>query len=166
MRINQLKAGVILSYISMFLGYAISIAYTPIMLRLLGQSEYGLYNLVSSVVSYLGLLSFGFGSGYVRFYSRYKVRDQQEEIAKLNGMFLVVFSVIGLIAILAGSAMVVNTERVFGTKLSPDELKTTKILMVIMVFNLATSFPASVFNSYITANEQYVFQKLLQMIRV
>ena len=38
--------------------------------------------------------------------------------------------------------------------------------MVIMVFNLATSFPASVFNSYITANEQYVFQKLLQMIRV
>ena len=69
----------------------------------------------------------GFGSGYVRFYSRYKVRDQQEEIAKLNGMFLVVFSVIGLIAILAGSAMVVNTERVFGTKLSPDEPKTTKI---------------------------------------
>ena len=69
MRINQLKAGVILSYISMFLGYAISIAYTPIMLRLLGQSEYGLYNLVSSVVSYSGLLSCGFGSGYVRFYA-------------------------------------------------------------------------------------------------
>lgn len=40
-----------------------------------------------------------------------------------------------------------------------------KILMAIMVFNLSTSFPASVFNSYITANEQYVFQKIVQMIK-
>ena len=166
MRINQLKAGVVLSYTSMFLGYAISIVFTPIMLRLLGQSEYGLYNLVSSVVSYLGLLSFGFGSAYVRFYSRYRVRDQQEEIAKLNGMFLLVFSVIGVVALLASSVMAANTERIFGDRLSVNELATARILMAIMVFNLATSFPASVFNSYITANEQYVFQKLLQMVRV
>ena len=166
MRINQLKAGVVLSYTSMFLGYAISILFTPIMLRLLGQSEYGLYNLVSSVVSYLGLLSFGFGSAYVRFYSRYRVRDQQEEIAKLNGMFLLVFSVIGVVALLASSVMAANTERIFGDRLSVNELATARILMAIMVFNLATSFPASVFHSYITANEQYVFQKLLQMVRV
>lgn len=165
MKINQLKAGVVLSYGSMVLGYVISIAYTPIMLRLLGQSEYGLYNLASSVVSYLGLLSFGFGGAYVRFYSRYRVKDQQQEIAKLNGMFLVVFSLIGIVAILAGMVLVANTERVFGDKLLPGELQTAKTLMAIMVFNLATSFPASVFNSYITANEQYVFQKSIQIIR-
>ncbi|NMA74919.1 MAG: hypothetical protein GX963_12345, partial [Bacteroidales bacterium] len=51
--INQLKAGAALSYLAMGLGYIVSIAYTPIMLRLLGQSEYGLYNLVASVVAYL-----------------------------------------------------------------------------------------------------------------
>ena len=128
-----------------------------------GPKEYGLYNLVSSVVSYLGLLSFGFGSAYVRFYSRYRVRDQQEEIAKLNGMFLLVFSVIGVVALLASSVMAANTERIFGDRLSVNELATARILMAIMVFNLATSFPASVFHSYITANEQYVFQKLLQI---
>ena len=62
MKINQLKIGVVLSYITMFIHNIISILYTPIMLRLLGKSEYGLYQLVFSVVSYLGLLSFGFGS--------------------------------------------------------------------------------------------------------
>ena len=96
MKINQLKAGAALSYISMGLGYLISIFYTPIMLRLLGQSEYGLYNLVASVVSYLGLLSFGFGGSYMRYYSRYKVKNEQKNIAKLNGMFLIVFSIIGI----------------------------------------------------------------------
>ena len=164
-RVNQLKAGAILSYASMGLGYIISILYTPIMLRLLGQSEYGLYNLVSSVVSYLGLLSFGFGSAYMRYYSRYKVDNDEKNIAKLNGMFLIIFSIIGFIAILAGIILVFNVDVVFGNKLTINELSTARILMAIMIFNIALSFPASIFNSYITANEKYVFQKSLQMIR-
>ena len=162
---NQLKVGAALSYISMGLGYIISIIYTPIMLRLLGQSEYGLYNLVASVVSYLGLLSFGFGSAYMRYYSRYKVKNEQENIAKLNGMFLIIFSLIGFIAVLAGAALVFNIDLIFGEKLTGEELATAKILIAIMVFNIAISFPANVFNSHITANEEYVFQKMLQMIK-
>lgn len=165
MKINQFKVGAILSYASMGLGYVISIVYTPIMLRLLGQSEYGLYNLVASVVSYLGLLSFGFGSAYMRYYSRYKVNNDEKNIAKLNGMFLIVFSLIGFIAILAGTILVFNIDLIFGEKLNVNELSTAKILIAIMVFNIAFSFPTSVFNSYITANEKYVFQKLLHMIK-
>lgn len=92
MKINQLKAGVILSYTSMFLGTIISILYTPIMLKILGQSEHGIYQLVASVVSYLGLLTFGFGSTYVRYYLRFKVKEETLKIAKLNGMFLTVCS--------------------------------------------------------------------------
>ncbi len=166
MKVNQLKAGAALSYISMGLGYAISIVYTPIMLRLLGQSEYGLYNLAASVVAYLGILNFGFGSAYIRYYSQYKVINDRENIAKLNGMFLIVFSVIGLIAVLAGMLLVFNAEPILGSELSNIELQTAKILMMIMVVNIAFSFPNIVFSSYITANEQFVFQKFLQMIKV
>ena len=166
MKVNQLKAGAALSYVTMALGYVISIIYTPIMLRLLGQSEYGLYNLVASVVSYLGLLSFGFGSAYIRYYSRYEVNDDQENIARLNGMFLVVFSVIGVIAVLAGTILVFNIDFILGERITIDELSTAKVLMAIMVVNIALSFPASVFNSYVTANEEYIFQKILQMIKL
>lgn len=165
MRINQLKAGATLSYISMGLGYIISIIYTPIMLRLLGQSEYGLYNLVASVVSYLGLLSFGFDSAYMRYYSRYKVMDDDENIAALNGMYLIVFFFISLIALLAGGILVINSNLIFGEKLTVNELSTAKVLITIMVLNIALSFPAIIFNAYITANEEYIFQKALQMVR-
>lgn len=165
MRVNQLKAGAALSYISMVLGYIISIIYTPIMLRLLGQSEYGLYNLVSSVVAYLGVLNFGFGSAYIRYYSRYKIREDEENIAKLNGMFLIIFSIIGIVAVLAGLVLAFNTETIFGSELTQKELSTARILMSIMVVNLAISFPSIVFNSHIIANEQFVFQKFLQMIK-
>ncbi|MFL2079615.1 lipopolysaccharide biosynthesis protein [Marinilactibacillus psychrotolerans] len=165
-KVNQLKAGAMLSYISMGLGYLVSIIYTPIMLRLLGQSEYGLYNLVASVVSYLGVLNFGFGSAYMRYYSRYKVQDDREKIATLNGMFLIIFSVIGLIAVIAGTVLAMNTEVIFGSELNSTELSIAKIIMMILVINLAISFPNIVFSSHITANEKFVFQKLVQMIKI
>ncbi|MDD3765801.1 MAG: oligosaccharide flippase family protein [Eubacteriales bacterium] len=165
MKANQLKLGAVLSYVSMGIGYIISIVYTPIMLRLLGQSEYGLYNLVNSVVSYLGLLSFGFGSAYIRYYSIYKAKDDQKNIQKLNGMFLIVYLGLGLVAVLAGLGLVFNIDVILGKKISAQELSTAKVLMAFMVFNIAISFPGSIFHSYITANEQYVFQNLLQIIR-
>jgi O-antigen/teichoic acid export membrane protein len=164
--VNQLKAGAALSYVSMAVGYIIAVIYTPIMLHLLGQSEYGLYNLVSSVVSYLGILSFGFGSAYMRFYYRYRVEDDHENIARLNGIYLLIFLVIGTAAAIAGSVLVSYTGIIFGEKLTISELSKAKILMAIMVFNISITFPATVFNAYVTANEKYIFQKLLQLIRI
>lgn len=165
MRYNQLKIGVILSYVTMFTQNIIGILYTPIMLRLLGKSEYGLYQLVYSVVSYLGLLSFGFGSAYVRFYSRYKVNDDEESIAKLNSMFITIFLLISLICILAGSVLVYNVETIFKSGLTASEIGTARILMILMVFNLSVTFPSSVFDSYVTAHECYFFQRIVNLLQ-
>ena len=97
MAINQRKTGVVLSYAGELVKILVSLIYTPIMLRLLGQSEYGLYQLVYSVVSYLSLLSLGFGSSYLRFYSRYKAQKDEDGVAKLNGMFMLIFCSISII---------------------------------------------------------------------
>lgn len=166
MKINQLKVGAVLSYFTLVLGYLVSLIYTPVMLRLLGQSEFGLYSLVSSVVAYLGVLNFGFGSAYMRYYSKYKVQDDQEKIAVLNGMFLIVFIAIGTFSVLSGIIIALNSDSIFGTQLTHEELHISKILMIILVINLAISFPSIIFNSYISANEKFVFQKILQLIRI
>ena len=162
---NQLKIGVMLSYVSMIVQNIITIVYTPVMLRLLGQNEYGLYQLVYSVVSYLGLLNFGFGSAYVRFYSRYRVKDDQEGIAKLNGMFMIVFTVIAMIALLAGGILVSNVNNLFSKSLTVSEIDTARILMLLMVINLAISFPSSVFDSFVTAHECYFFQRVISLLQ-
>ncbi|WP_444659807.1 lipopolysaccharide biosynthesis protein [Caproiciproducens sp. R2] len=164
-KINQLKAGVVLSYVTMAVQSIIAIAYTPVMLRLLGKSEYGVYNLVYSVVSYLGLLSFGFGSAYMRFYSRYRAKQEEENIARLNGMFLMIFSFIAVIALIAGAILAMNTEAVFSGGLTEHEIQTAKILIELMVFNIAVSFPASVFDSIVTSQEQYFFQRIVNLFR-
>lgn len=165
MKVNQLKVGALLTYIAQGVNIVVGLVYTPIMLRLLGQNEYGLYQLVASVVAYLSLLNLGFGSSYVRFYSRYKANEQKREISKLNGMFLVIFMVITLITLFLGSIMVLNIEFVFGSGLTASEYSTAKILMGFMVFNMSLTFPMSLFNSFITAHEKFVFQKSLTVLQ-
>ena len=165
MKLNQLKAGVILTYVQLVIGNIISIIYTPIMLRILGKNEYGLYNLSSSTISYLGLLSFGFGSAYIRYYSKYKVENNENEIKKLNGMFITVYSVIAIVALIAGTILILNIETIFKNGLTASEINKARILMSFMVFNLAISFPTSVLSSYVTANEKFIFQKILNTVQ-
>lgn len=165
MYINQRKAGVILSYTGQFAKILISIIYTPIMLRLLGQSEYGLYQLVYSVVSYLSLLSLGFSSSYMRFYSRYKAQKDEDGVARLNGMFLLIFASLSVVCILCGCVMLGNIRVIFGSGLTDPEYATAKVLMALLVVNLALTFPNSVFTCTITAHERFLFQKFLILIQ-
>lgn len=165
MKINQLKAGVVLSYITQGVQIISGLLYTPIMLRMLGQSEYGLYQLVHSVVSYLSLLSLGFGSGYMRFYSRYKAQNDKKGIAKINGMFMIIFSVIAIICILCGVVMLFNMDAIFGNGLTIAEKSKARVLLAMMVFNMAISFIESVFSSYVTAHERFLFQRLVTFFR-
>lgn len=162
---NQIAIGAVLSYIQIAVGALITFLYTPFMMRLLGQSEYGLYNTVSSVIFSLSLLSLGFGSCYVKFYSVYNAQKNTREINKLNGMFMTIFLVIGVVALICGLCLTYNLQIVFDKGLTNDELHIAKKLMLILTLNLAISFPTSVFTSIITANEQFVFQKLVLLVR-
>ncbi len=162
---NQKKAGIILSYLSEAIKILSSLLYTPIMLRLLGQSEYGLYQLVHSVVSYLSLLSLGFTAAYVRYYSRFKAEDNEEEISRLNGMFLTIFSIIALIAVICGAVMINNIEGIFSSGLTVEEYGKARILMALMIFNLALTFPNSVFTCITGAHEQFFFQRMLTVLQ-
>lgn len=154
-----------LSYLSRIIQIGVGLIYTPVMIRLLGQSEYGLYNIAVSVIAYLGILNFGFGSAYMRFYSRYRVKEDKKKIFNLNGMFMILFSSLGLLAIIAGLILAFNIDTVFGPSLSEMELETAQMLMLILVVNLGVSFPNIVFDTYIQANERFIAQNVLTIIR-
>ncbi len=163
---NQLKIGVILSYIVIIMQMAVQLVYTPVMINLLGQSEYGLYTLVGSVVSYLSLLSFGATGAYVRFYTRFNKDGDKDGEARLNGMFMTVFLLMGVVALIGGSVLAQFTPQIFGEKLTSEELEKARILMYILVFNIALTFPSSLFDSIVSAHEQFIFQRIINLLSV
>src|SRR5699024_10907240 len=98
-----------------------------------------------------------------RFYSRYRVNADQKKIANLNGMFIEIFTILGLLAVIAGIGIVNNVDILFGPSLTANEIELAKILISILVINLAFSFPTVVFTTYIQAQEQFVVQNLIMI---
>ena len=66
--INERKKGAILSYIQVVLSVVVSIVYVPVLLRYLGQSEYGLYQIVGSFFSYISVFESCMSTGVLRNY--------------------------------------------------------------------------------------------------
>lgn len=165
MRINQVKSGVMLSYASILLSTVISLIYTPIMLSHLGTSEYGVYNVVLPIISYLNLLNFGLGSAYVRYSLRAMVEHDHKRMAKLNGMFFSIYLILGTLILVIGSFLAYHGDVVFGKKLTADEIALGKTLLQIMSITAAISMPLTIFDSNVMIHERYVFQKIVAMTK-
>lgn len=163
---NQLKVGAILSYINILAGLVVGLGYTPIMIRLLGQSEFGLYSLIGSLVAYLSVLDMGLGNTIVRYVAKNRAIGDKKSESELNGLFLVIYSIIGLITLLVGSILYFNVDNMFGMTLSTDQIERAKIMMILLIFNIAISFPLSVFASLMQAYERFIFLRIFNIISV
>ena len=165
MKKSQIKLGAVLSYLQMGANIIIQLVFTPVMLKLLGENEYGLYQTVASTISMLSILNLGFNSGYVRYYAIYKKRNDTEAIQKLNGLFLIIFAIIGAVGLICGLFLSFRLDLVFKEGLTADEYAIARVLMILLSFNLAFTFAMTVFNNIITAHERFIFLKLIAMLK-
>ena len=166
MPVNQLKAGVVLNYVVIILNTVVGLLYTPYMLRMMGQSEYGLYSLVASVIAYLTVLDLGFGNAIVRYTAKFRAEKKTEEQYEMFGMFFLLYLVIGIIAFGIGLGLYFNVGTLFGNTMTAVELDRARIMMLLLVANLAFTFPMSIWGSIVQAYEDFVFQKSLNIFRI
>ena len=166
MPINQLKAGAVLSYVAIGLNNIVGLLYTPYMLRMLGQNEYGLYSLVASVVAYLTVLDLGFANAIVRYTAKFRAENKIQEQYEMFGMFFILYCGIGLIAFLIGLGLYFNVDVLFDATMNTEDLYKIRVMMLLMVFNIAFTFPMSIWGAIITAYENFVFQKLINIARI
>lgn len=166
MSINQLKAGAALSYVSITLNMVVGLVYTPYMLRMLGKSEYGLYSLAASIIAYLTVLDLGFGNAIVRYTAKFRAEGKIREQEEMFGMFLLLYIGIGIVALGIGLALCANVEALFSARMTAEEVERTRIMLGLMTFNLAFTFPMSLWGSIMTAHERFVFQRILSIIRI
>ncbi len=161
---SQIRTGTILSYITLAFGNFIPILYTPLMLEMLGQSEYGLYTLAHSVVGYLSLLSFGIGGTIVRYLAKARAENNRDEEEKIFGLFIKIYSILAILVIFVGGVVASQVSFFFGKNITAADVEKMRLLVIMMTVNTAISFPTSVFSSMIIAHERFVFNKLIAML--
>lgn len=160
---SQIKSGVILSYLNLFIGNIIPFFYTPLMLEVLGQGEYGIYTLAQTVVGYLSLLSFGMGSAVIRYLTKYKALGEYKKERQMFGLFTFLYSILAAVVLILGCILSANIHIFYGSTLSTRELDVLRILVFLCSINSALSFVFSTYSSIILVYEKYIFRQILNI---
>lgn len=162
--VNELKAGAILAYINLAISCIIPLGYTPIMLEILGQEEYGLYSLANSVISYLGLLTFGMGMTVMRYITKYRAENDKDGLNRVMGLFTTIYVLFAALACVVGCILAFGTKTFFASGLNTTEIQKLKVLILLMTVSTAVSFPVSVFASAILSFEKYIFRRSIEIL--
>ena len=128
------KKGVILSYLGLIIDILSSIIYVPFLLRSLGQAEYGIYSLTTTISSYLLLLDLGIGNALVRYMAKYRVNKEDENQSKFYGLSIIFYTAIFLIAIIVGVILCLIFPNVFAKGLTVEEIKLAQKLLFVTNF--------------------------------
>ena len=161
---NQKKIGVLLSYGNIIVTIIVNLLYTPVMLRLVGSNAYGVYSISNSVIGYFALLYMGMTSTYLNYYVTYKKKEDKIAIARLNSLFLILFSFLGFLAMILGFIISFHLESVLGEGLTIDEYNLAHQLFIIMSVNMALLMPKTVFATLVISQERFVFIKGISLL--
>ncbi|MGL5903281.1 MAG: lipopolysaccharide biosynthesis protein [Cetobacterium sp.] len=163
---NELKIGTVLSLFTVIVSSLIQIIYTPMYMKYLGPADYGINSLVQSIIGYISILNLGLGNTMLRYTVQYRAENKLEEEKSLNGMFLVIYSVLMLIAIFIGIYLYSNMNEFFGKNFTFEEIQKTKSIFVIMFLNVAISFPLSIFSTNISSKEKFIYQRSIKLATI
>ncbi len=132
---------------------AVTFFQSPFIVRSLGNTYYGLWVLVGSLVGYLGLLDFGVRSAVTRYIARLHTEHADDKASSLVSTAVRVFGVLGL-AVLVGSGVIagfIMPRFHFG----PDELKLARILVLISGATLAGSMVNGAFGGVVIGLQRF-----------
>lgn len=164
--IEQIYKGAMLSYVAIGLSLVSALLYTPVLIRVLGTADYGLYALLFTVVSLLTLLDFGVGNATVRYVARNRLEDDEEQQARLIGTVFLFYVAIGCCVVVLGFLGKSLLIEAFLTSFTVKQLLVLEQLLILAVVYVGLSFPLSVFSSVLMAYERFVFLKVSQIVRL
>ncbi len=162
---NQRKVGALFSYINMALHILIGLVYVPLLLKYLSVEEYGLYQLIGSLVAYLSIMDFGLSATITRYYSQRLALNDTKGQENVLAIAFMIYLGIGVLVILAGIWLYTSLEFFYGATLSREEMVSAKAMMVLLIFNVALTIPSNVFTAAITSHEKFVFLRSLSIVR-
>lgn len=159
---NQFRVGVILSYFSIALNIAAGLLYTPWIIRQIGEADYGLYTLASSLIT-LFVADLGLGTAISRYLSVYRAEGRQDKINDFLGLIYKLYFFIDFAILIVLAILYLLLDRIY-VSLTPDEIRKFKTVYIIAATFAICNYPLVTFNGILTAYEKYIHLKLAEVL--
>ena len=156
-----LVRGSALNVTTLVAGVAVSFFLLPFLIHALGDRWYGLWALVGSITSYYALLDLGLTSAVTRFLTQAIAREDETDANAVVVTGLVMFGGIGVIALLASSAVALSAGWFLA---DPAEIALFRGVILILGADVALAFPFAVFNGLLVARYRFDIASCIQLI--
>lgn len=164
---SQIRAGIILSYISIIIANLAGLITTPIIVNTLGAKSYGVYLLLLSFVSYIGLVDLGITNTINRFIAKYRALNNHSQEKKFISLIIKIILIVITLILGLGFFLVKNIEKFINPQtMSTIPLESIKLviwgLLLALILNIFTGF----INGYLAAYENFIFIKAIDIVKV
>lgn len=160
------KVGIVLSYGSTVLNMLCGLFLSSYLLRILGQTDYGIYQTVCSFANYLVLLEFGTGTVITRNIVRCRANSRQEDIQKNVSTVWAVNMILAALLVLAATVFYAIIPTLYAKTLSYEQIVYAKQIFAIEAVYLIVSFFITVPQGILFGFEQYQLPPIINLIRL
>lgn len=163
---SQKKLGAVLSYIGIFLNLGIALFFTPFLIGTLGKSTYGLYTMIGGLIANLVILEFGLNDTVVKFVSQFRAKEEKDGERNFLAVMSLIYLAIAALILLAGAALYVFLPNLFGNGLTPSEIETARVMLLILTGVTAATMFFNCISGSLVAYERFVFVRSLDLISI
>ena len=161
---NERRIGAALTYVQTALHIVISLLYVPLLLSGIGQSEYGMYQLVGSIMAYIGITETLLSAGVLRFYCKYKAVGDATAMENTLATAQRIYRILSAAVLAAGIVIIWVIEPIYRGSLTPSELRELRWMIGIFTGNVIINLLSYVYTAAINGQERFLFAKTLGIL--
>lgn len=161
---SKRKHGIIISYIYTIAQVVVNLIYVPLLLSCIGQEEYGLYQLVGSIMSYVVSINSILSAGVGRFYSKYRAEGNVRQMENTLAIARRLYWILSAVAFAVVCALIPIMMSVYANSFSKEQLIECSIMLITLGINVTVTFNNTVNIAAINAHESFVFLKGTQLL--
>lgn len=146
---------------SFFFNVVTTFFISPYVVKSLGNTTYGLWVLLGSLVGYLGLLDFGVRGAVTRYVARFHADADDEQAGRLTSTALRIFSLMGLAAVVV--TIVLATTIIHRFNITAAETATARLVLTIGGLTVAAALIGGVFGGVVIGLERFDLNGMLEI---
>jgi O-antigen/teichoic acid export membrane protein len=135
---------------------------SPVIVRQLGNLNYGIWDILLSVCGYLGLLEVGIGPAIIRYIARADAFSDQKEINRILSNAFLSLSVLSIFSLFIMLLIARHPEFIFNT--SVDEIPYLSLLCILAGLTMVVQFPGTVLVAYLMGLQRHSFVNFVRLI--
>ena len=159
--------GIALSYIYTALNTIIGLFMSAYIIRMIGETEYGLYQTMTSFATYLTLFQFGTGSIMTRNIALCRKDGSENEKYRKNTSTVWTVAIIQAVVIAVVSTIFyLLIDVIYQKSLTAEQIQYGKILFLIVAIKLIVSFLEQVLNGVVLGCERYSLTTIVRLVHL